>query len=62
MTDAERNCVSNVRPGGLDVEAAASKLTWLVTNALAVGMSGVRLKDESEKGSLPLLALKDPTF
>jgi ethanolamine ammonia-lyase small subunit len=52
VTDAERNCVSNIRAGGLNVEAASSKLTWLVTNALAAGMSGVRLKDESDKGAL----------
>jgi ethanolamine ammonia-lyase small subunit len=47
LTDAERNCVSNIRPGGLDVEAASSKLVWLVVKALAAGMSGVQLKDES---------------
>ena len=47
LTDAERNCVSNIRPGGLDFEAASSKLVWLVVKALAGGMSGVQLKDES---------------
>jgi ethanolamine ammonia-lyase small subunit len=46
-TDAERNCVSNIRSGGLDVEAASSRLAWLVVKALTAGMSGVRLKDES---------------
>jgi ethanolamine ammonia-lyase small subunit len=59
LTDAERNCVSNIRAGGLDVEAAASKITWLVTKALAAGMSGVRLKDDSDKGGLLLSALGD---
>ena len=47
LTDAERNCVSNIRPGGLDFEAASSKLVWLVVKALAADMSGVQLKDES---------------
>ncbi len=47
LTDAERNCVSNIRGGGLDVERASSKLDWLVMKALAAGLSGVRLKDES---------------
>jgi ethanolamine ammonia-lyase small subunit len=60
-TDAERNCVSNIRAGGLDVEAASSKLAWLVMKALAAGMSGVQLKDGSDAGSLPLSALKDST-
>src|SRR5260221_564790 len=29
-TNSERNCISNVRPGGLDLEDAALRLTWLV--------------------------------
>jgi ethanolamine ammonia-lyase small subunit len=47
LTDAERNCVSNIRAGGLDVEAASSKLVWLVMKAFTAGVSGVQLKDES---------------
>jgi ethanolamine ammonia-lyase small subunit len=62
LTDAERNCVSNIRAGGLDVDAAASKITWLSTKALAEGISGVRLKDESDKGDLLLSALDDSAF
>jgi ethanolamine ammonia-lyase small subunit len=58
VTDAERNCVSNIRAGGLDVESAASKLAWLVMKARAAGLSGVQLKDDSDTGSLPLSALK----
>jgi ethanolamine ammonia-lyase small subunit len=61
LTDAERNCVSNIRAGGLDVGAAASKITWLVTKALSAGMSGVRLKDDSDKGGLLLSAPGDST-
>ena len=61
LTDAERNCVSNIRAGGLDVETAASKITWLVTKALMARTSGVRLKDDSDKGGLPLSALGDST-
>lgn len=54
VTDAERNCVSNIRAGGLDVEAASSKLAWLLMKALTAGMSGVQLKDESGAGGLLL--------
>jgi len=45
-TDAERNCVSNVRPGGLPVAAAAELLAWLVGESLRRGLSGVGLKDD----------------
>lgn len=45
-TDAERNCVSNVRPEGLPIPAAAELLGWLVGESLRRGLAGVALKDE----------------
>jgi ethanolamine ammonia-lyase small subunit len=45
-TDAERNCISNIRPGGLDHESAAAKLHWLLPGARVLGATGVALKDE----------------
>lgn len=45
-TDAERNCISNIRPGGLGAAAAAEKLLWLTGAALRLGATGVALKDE----------------
>lgn len=50
--DAERNCISNVRPEGLGYAAAAFRLAWLVRQALRLGLSGVELKDESETAAL----------
>ncbi|HYK37203.1 ethanolamine ammonia-lyase subunit EutC [Alloacidobacterium sp.] len=46
-TDADRNCISNVRPEGLGYEGAAHKLHYLMIAARGLGRSGVALKDES---------------
>jgi ethanolamine ammonia-lyase small subunit len=50
--DAERNCISNVRPDGLAYEAAARRALWLTEEALRRGSSGVALKDESELAAI----------
>jgi ethanolamine ammonia-lyase small subunit len=45
--DAERNCISNVRPEGLAPADAATRLAWLVHVSLRSAISGVALKDDS---------------
>jgi ethanolamine ammonia-lyase small subunit len=47
-TDAERNCVSNIRSGGLPLEEAAERLVFLMTAARARGLTGVALKEGSD--------------
>lgn len=55
-TDAERNCVSNIHGSGLGSAEAAFKIAWLVREALARGISGVALKDESSGAMVARLA------
>jgi ethanolamine ammonia-lyase small subunit len=44
--DAMRNCISNIRPGGLSADVAAAKALWLLAEARNLGATGVALKDE----------------
>jgi ethanolamine ammonia-lyase small subunit len=46
-TDADRNCISNIRPEGIGAAEAAFKLVFLLRAMGARGLSGVGLKDES---------------
>lgn len=48
LSDADRNCISNVRPEGLQYATAAKKLIWLAKEAMRIKVTGVALKDESE--------------
>ena len=48
-TDAERNCISNVRPEGLSYEAALHKLSFLLEGARRLQATGVMLHDETDE-------------
>lgn len=58
-TDAQRNCVSNIRPEGLGYDAAAHTLVWLCIEAMRLGLTGIGLKDNSS--TLPAPS-QDPTL
>jgi len=47
-TDAERNCVSNIRPDGIGYAEAAAKLGYLLAAIRGRCLSGVGLKDEQD--------------
>jgi ethanolamine ammonia-lyase small subunit len=51
-SDAERNCISNVRPDGLNADAAAARLWYLMREARRRQLTGIALKDESAMARL----------
>jgi len=48
-TDAERNCVSNIRPEGLNYALAAAQIACILAEARRLKLTGVALKSEAPR-------------
>lgn len=52
LTDADRNCVSNIRPAGMPLDEARRRIGWLAREALRLELTGTGLKDRSDEALL----------
>lgn len=59
-SDADRNCISNIRPDGIGYADAGRKLVHMLRAMRAGRISGVRLKDDSDR--LPVGATIEATM
>ncbi|MGA3301793.1 MAG: ethanolamine ammonia-lyase subunit EutC [Methylovirgula sp.] len=50
--DADRNCISNIRPGGLTLEEAARRIVAIASLARKLRFSGTELKEDAALASL----------
>jgi ethanolamine ammonia-lyase small subunit len=48
-TDAERNCISNIRLGGLSYAQAATQLAFILNEARRLKLTGVALKADAQQ-------------
>lgn len=55
-SDADRNCLSNIRPKGQSFEQASKRLLWLISESQRLQLSGVKLKDNSDADQSEALA------
>ncbi|MDR2353307.1 MAG: ethanolamine ammonia-lyase subunit EutC [Deltaproteobacteria bacterium] len=53
ILEEARNCISNIRPGGLSIEEALKKLSYIVLKALAIKITGNSLRDDMPENYLP---------
>lgn len=53
LSDEARNCISNVRPGGLPITEAVRKSAYLIEESCRLKASGVILKDRMAADYLP---------
>jgi ethanolamine ammonia-lyase small subunit len=61
LTDARRNCISNVRPEGLNFSEAAHKAGYLLRESRRLQLSGIQLKDRSGSLTGPADSLSEST-
>lgn len=55
-TDEARNCISNIRPGGMANTEAVRKMAYLIEEGIKRGGTGVKLKDKMGNQYVPLLS------
>ncbi|WP_028580313.1 ethanolamine ammonia-lyase subunit EutC [Desulfogranum japonicum] len=58
LTDESRNCISNIRKGGMSTGEAVRKIAYLVEEAFTLKHSGVALKDRMNSDYIPLLSFQ----
>jgi ethanolamine ammonia-lyase small subunit len=53
-TDADRNCLSNIRAGGLSPQSASERLLWYLQTARARQVTGTSLKEGSKEEAIAM--------
>lgn len=58
LTDESRNCISNIRQGGLQVAEGIRKAAYLIERAFEIRKTGVELKDNMDDQYVPLPGMR----